>query len=365
MTEIKVPQINANDESVVLVEWAAAEGARINEGELLAVLETSKITYELVAQTDGYLHTVGQIGQEYDCGYIIGFITEEANETTKDDRVVTLEDRDQGELIFTKAAEDLLELSDLSRTDFAELGKKLIREEDVKQMLSQSSVQSRRNLQRLSPVQMRVVEAVTKSHNDIPAAYTSITIYYGQVESMIGAINKERERNLGLSELIIWSLARVREEFPLFFARYLGEGQVEVLAESNIAVTTDVGNGLFLPVIKNADSKSLEEIEDELTRLRLEIMRNTASREMFDGGTIGLSLNPTPNIGTVIPIIPPSFSAIVVAGGAQETVVFREGSCQPDSMLTLGVSYDHRVINGGLANRFLTELKILVEGMKS
>jgi 2-oxoglutarate dehydrogenase E2 component (dihydrolipoamide succinyltransferase) len=361
VTKIKVPQMNANDESAVLLEWVAAEGTWVKEGQLLAILETSKVTYELVSESEGYLHTTGRPGEEYDCGCIIGSVTEKADLVQKVDRTSISILSNHHEITFTKAARRLFEKSGLDRAEFDKLGKSLIREEDVKQVLAQDKVEVLGNLREISAVQKRVAETVIKSHNQIPAAYASVNMYCTRAESILGKINKEGGRNLGLSELLIWSLARAREEFPFFFARYKGKGQVEVAGESNIAVTVDFGDGLFLPVLRNADNKDLQGIEDELSRLRLAIMRKGATGESFEGATIGLSLNLTPSINTVIPIIPPSLTAIVATGGVQKTVVFKDGSCQPESMLTVGVSYDHRVINGESANRFLMGLKNRIE----
>jgi 2-oxoglutarate dehydrogenase E2 component (dihydrolipoamide succinyltransferase) len=163
-------------------------------------------------------------------------------------------------------------------------------------------------------------------------------------------------RATGTVELLVMALAGLRERYPLFFGAFQEDRTVLVPDGAHIGVTIDVGDGLYLPVIRDASSRSFNEIADALADFQRKARGNGFRPEELSGGNIGLSLSAYTDVIVSQPIVFPGHSCMVSLTGTQRV---RE----PGGVGTfcLGLSYDHRVINGRDAVMFLRELKAVFE----
>ncbi len=129
----------------------------------------------------------------------------------------------------------------------------------------------------------------------------------------------------------------------------------------HIGIATDTPEGLLVPVLRDADRLTIVQIAQQLEHLVEAAHQRTLTMQEVSGSTFTLN-----NIGSFggsvgTPIINYPEAAILAVGRLQEKAIVRQGSIQPCSVLPLALSFDHRLIDGALAGKFLTRFQELVE----
>ena len=128
-----------------------------------------------------------------------------------------------------------------------------------------------------------------------------------------------------------------------------------------LSVAIAVDDGLVTPVIKRAESKSLLEISRAVKDFASRAREKKLKPDEFDGGTITISNLGAWGIESFDAIINPPQAAILSIGAALEKPVVKEGQLIPGLRMNLGLSCDHRVIDGAIGASFLAEIKKLIE----
>jgi pyruvate dehydrogenase E2 component (dihydrolipoamide acetyltransferase) len=133
-------------------------------------------------------------------------------------------------------------------------------------------------------------------------------------------------------------------------------GEIVFKEYFHLGVAVDTEHGLIVPVIRNADKKSVLELSKELEELAAKARDRKVGADELKGGTFTISNQGGIGSGAFTPIInKPEVAILGIGRGAMKAVV-RDGKIEPRLMLPLGLSYDHRVIDGGSAARFMVEL---------
>ncbi len=160
--------------------------------------------------------------------------------------------------------------------------------------------------------------------------------------------------NLTVTAMLVRVLATAVRKFPQFNASIDSErGEIVFKKYVNVGVAVDTDRGLLVPVIRDADTKNIMEIAIELQRLAERAREKKLSLEEMSGGGITIS-----NLGGIggtyfTPIVNwPEVAILGVSRGTTEPV-WKDGHWEPRQMLPLSLSYDHRVIDGADAMRFL------------
>jgi len=147
------------------------------------------------------------------------------------------------------------------------------------------------------------------------------------------------------------------EEFPVFNTSMSDDGKSLVWKDYiNIGFAADTPNGLMVPVIHNANEKTLYEIAKELIELSGQAREGKLGIDKMSGGTFTISSLGGIGGGTFTPIINPPEVAILGAGRSKMAPVWQGESFEPRLMQPLSLSYDHRVIDGATGARFITYL---------
>ncbi|MEV6034601.1 2-oxo acid dehydrogenase subunit E2 [Nonomuraea sp. NPDC052116] len=205
----------------------------------------------------------------------------------------------------------------------------------------------------LSGNQQAVGRTVSLSHQTIPAAYTAIKVDVGRATTTARDLTKRLRKLVGLPDLLIAAVARLHQDFPLCFATLMDEGTAAVPDAPNVGVTIDLGTGLYVPVIRDAHGKGIEEIAGELAGFRRLAQRGGFRQEHFDGGNIVVTLHHDRDIVMAIPIVFPGQACALALTSPQ-----REGE---RTVAVIGLAYDHRLVNGRDAVLFLQALKEALE----
>ena len=136
---------------------------------------------------------------------------------------------------------------------------------------------------------------------------------------------------------------------------------LKVFEDINVGVAVTTENGLLVPVIHNADEKSLAEIESELEELTEKAREGKLSRDEVTGGTFTITNLGMYGVDFFTPIINPPEAAILGVGRIVEKPIVSGGKLEIKPMMTLSLSYDHRIIDGAPAAEFLTKVKQRIE----
>jgi pyruvate dehydrogenase E2 component (dihydrolipoamide acetyltransferase) len=160
--------------------------------------------------------------------------------------------------------------------------------------------------------------------------------------------------NLTVTAMLVRVMATAVRKFPQFNASIdLDRGEIVYKKYVNVGVAVDTDRGLLVPVIRDADTKNIMEIAVELQRLAERAREKKLSLDEMSGGGITIS-----NLGGIggtyfTPIVNwPEVAILGVSRGTTEPV-WKDGRWEPRQMLPLSLSYDHRVIDGADAMRFL------------
>ncbi|WP_204358714.1 2-oxo acid dehydrogenase subunit E2 [Streptosporangium sp. 'caverna'] len=209
---------------------------------------------------------------------------------------------------------------------------------------------------RLSRVQRAVARAVTVSHDTIPAAYTVMKFEVGPLLERARGLTREVRRPVGLAELFVQAVAGLHPAFPLFFASI--DGEVARPAEApRVGVTFDMGEGLYVPAVH--DTGSLRSIADTLMRYRLAATEGDFREKDLAGANIAVTLHTDADVILAIPFIfPGTVCALAITSPQQELVLGEDGAVTARTVANIGLAYDHRLINGRDASRFLAALRI-------
>lgn len=363
MTEIAVPKLNNNDESYTLVDWLFDDGDLVPDGEDVVTVETSKAAEDLPCPQGGILHRLVAVSQECRPGEIIGrlFATEADRqnylaEPAKPAAKPTAEP-DAG-LVVTEAARTLARQHGIDEDQLRALGKTIIKSSDVQALLAAETPQPA--AQGLDRTQQAIAAVVSKAHREIPAAFT---VFKVAVDAVLELATVETERAgypVGVPEFVIKAMAGLHEKFPTFFATLTDAGLVAAQAPG-IGVTVDVGKGLFIPVLPDPARRSVADIAETLMDYRIKAMRAAFREQDFAGASIVLSLNNDDGVLFARPIIFPGQVAMVSLGAVMDELTLTEtGEVARRRVAHLGLTYDHRVINGRDAVLFGKQLSALL-----
>lgn len=365
MRTITLPKLNNNDESCVLVEWLAVAGQPVVPETTLAIIETSKASVDLVAESAGVLHIVGKAGDEYAFGTVVGYLFDD--EAQRQAFLAAAQTDSPtippptAELTVTRGARALMDEHGLCDADLLTLDKQVIKRADVELLLKDQQPIVTNELI-LSRRQQAIASTVSQSHTTIPKAFLLMRVGCDEALATLKQIARSESIMLGLPELLVHTTSNLAGRFPFFFGELADARRFVPADEPQIGVTFDVGKGLFIPVVKDARTKSLKQIAEDLLSFRVKAMRDAFKPDDLSGGHITITLNTDRDVVFALPIILPTQSCMISLGATQsELYLNAEQQVAVRSYVHIGVAYDHRVINGHDAVQFLKAIKAAFE----
>ncbi|MBU1274956.1 MAG: 2-oxo acid dehydrogenase subunit E2 [Proteobacteria bacterium] len=202
------------------------------------------------------------------------------------------------------------------------------------------------------------------------SAFTAPHIYFFsdvKMDALLGLYQDIKQEILGrhgvkisVNDLLIKAVALTLEEFPNVNASFDGEN-IEVWADINVGLAVALEEGLIVPAIASANIASLWEIASQRADLVERARERKLQADEIQRGTFTISSLAQYEITHFTAIINPPQSAILSVGKTQEKVVAENGQVVVRQVATLGLSVDHRIIDGAVAAQFLTSLKKKLE----
>lgn len=209
-------------------------------------------------------------------------------------------------------------------------------------------------------VRKLIAEKMTLSVSEIPHVTTFLSVDATALMQLRSSLVSDRK--ITPLAVIARAFIAVCEQYPKLNATFDADaGEIVLKASVHLGIATDTDRGLLVPVIKDAHSLSVPDLASEIIRLAGAARSGKVKPEEVAGSTVTIS-----NVGSFgaefgTPIINYPESSILAVGVIEERAVVIEGDVQVRPMVTLSLSFDHRVMDGAEAGRGLLHLKNLLE----
>ena len=207
-----------------------------------------------------------------------------------------------------------------------------------------------------SMIRKTIAARLSQSWQEIPHVFTRIEIDATRLLVVRKALIEELDTKIPIEAILVKACLPALKEFPAFNASVV-EGGLELHQHYNIGLAADTETGLVVPVLKDADRLSLREMVATMLDLLPRAVQRKATPEELSGGTFTVN-----NIGALgnisgTSIIPYGTTAILSVSRAVEKPVAVDGAVEIRPILEVTLSFDHRAIDGGLAQRFLNRIQ--------
>jgi len=179
------------------------------------------------------------------------------------------------------------------------------------------------------------------------------TLLKNQLEPLLGFA-------VSYTDILVAIVARALREYRYMNVRLVGE-EVQSLSQINVGVAVDTERGLLVPVIRDADQKGIAEIARTLRELATRAREGKSMPDDLSGGTFTITNLGMFDIDAFTPIINLPECAILGVGRLHQKPTVYEGQVCVRQMMVLSLTFDHRLVDGAPAARFLQRIKQLVE----
>jgi len=183
-------------------------------------------------------------------------------------------------------------------------------------------------------------------------------------EGLKKTLAKDLGFNIGYNDLLIKIAARALHDFPYVNVRLVGDaatGVIQQLPQVNVALAVDTERGLLVPVVRDADRKGVVEIAEDLRALIGRVRDGTAGPDDLSGSTFTITNLGMFEVDAFTPIINMPETAILGVGGIKACPVVIGDNICVRKMMWLSLTFDHRLVDGAPAARFLQRIKSLIE----
>lgn len=210
----------------------------------------------------------------------------------------------------------------------------------------------------LSPMRKTIANRLQESYQNAVHVTASREV---DAEALIAAADAMGD-DVSIMDVLLHALSETLDAHPSFNATF-EEGKHRSYEEHNVGVAIDIEAGLVAPVVADVGSKSLDEIATERRRLTDRVQRGEYEMSDLRGGTITVSNLGTLGVDSFTPVINPPEVAILGVGRIIKRAQPDDGGVTFRRQMTLDLSFDHRVIDGADAARFLGTLTDHVESV--
>ncbi|WP_027660547.1 dihydrolipoamide acetyltransferase family protein [Salinispora fenicalii] len=207
-------------------------------------------------------------------------------------------------------------------------------------------------------VRKLTAENMSRSAFTAPHVTEFLTVDMTRAMKALDRLRQRREwRDVRVSPLLLVAkavLLAVRRH-PMVNSTWAGE-EIVVKDYVNLGIAAATERGLIVPNVKDAGRLTLRELADSLTDLVQTAKAGKTSPGDMSGGTLTITNVGVFGVDTGTPILPPGESAILAFGAVRKMPWVHKGKVRPRQVTTLGLSFDHRIIDGELGSRFLRDI---------
>jgi pyruvate dehydrogenase E2 component (dihydrolipoamide acetyltransferase) len=357
VTPLVVPQVNVNDDTVLLVRWSVAQHARVSAGDVVCEVETSKATAEVTADRGGVLVQSAVAPVRVRIGETIGAIapTREAGEAHLAESAPAAPG--DSAVNATPKARALAARHGVSLDAVAHSGVRgTIKESDILKFIGPPGLTKFVELAgAIPPFDAAVAANLKRSTDHLILASVDADCRLAAAHVVIQQ-SLAAGRMVSLLHLVIAAAGRVLPRFPRLIS-FAYEGSVYRYRTLDIAFVARTPDGrLYTPVVRSADQLDLAGISKVCQAETLQVLRGAIKAGALEGACFTISHVPVGGTTRVVAL--PSFgqSAILGVSAERMAVALIDGAAVERPIVTLTLSYDHALCDGVYAATFLNEL---------
>ena len=398
-TELKLPELAESMTSAAVTAWLKKPGDRVSAGDPIVEVDTDKTTVEVEAPVSGVLReiVVNAGTEDVAVGAVLALIDDDAatgdrvgdvaavttppqvvppsevEPTPKAGNVAQPEApksqapartsaiRRDANVSATPLARRMAVVADLDLSSAVGSGQGgRIVKRDIDRALGREAPAAPEHTEpSLSAMRRVTAKRMAESKRTVPHFYLSADC------DMTDLVDRRRHHNdqgirITITDIIVGAAARALQRVPAANAGWFDD-RVRQYAESHVAVAVNTSGGLVVPVIRNAEQKSLGTISSELRALSKRARNGQLNPNEYAGGTFTISNLGMFEVSSLFAIINPPQGCILGVGAVAHRPVVRDGAIEIGQIATLTLSADHRVLDGATGGEFLREIKRLLE----
>jgi len=374
-TDIIMPQLGESIAEGTVVKWLIPAGGRVEKDQSLLEVETDKVALEIPSPAAGYLTEVFvQEGETVPVGTLIARLEE-----VKPDGVVNkvagvilrhMEPPEGGRDYYSPAVRQLAKEKgvDLAQVTSTGAGGRVTRKDVLDYLAKRETAQPQatpthpsgaaiapqEEILPLTPMRKTIAERMVKSRQTSAHVVTFF-------EADFSAIARFREdKTLTYLPFVINAVTRAIKDVPILNSSW-GETGIVIKKDVHMGVAVALEDGLLVPVVRHADRKGLTQLAKEVTDLAERARTKKLNPEEVQGGTFTITNHG--GFGSLFstPIIHQPQIAIMGVGAVQKRPIVINDAIAIRPMCYLSLSFDHRVIDGATADRFMSKVKAYLE----
>ena len=396
--EIKVPSLGESVVEATVAKWYKNEGDSVSVDEPLLELETDKVTLEVPSPSNGCIQKINaEEGSTVEVGAILGSIDENASIEQKvkqsepvNEKSVTTPEKIIPEEVKSPLKEEMpIQIDNLNNQKLSPAVRKIAAEKNINintvtssredGRITKSDVINYQNIEKQENTP-QTIRQTDQREERVPMSRLRQTIAKRLKDAQNNAAMLTTFNEVDMSELIktrndhkseFEKKYGVKLGFMSFFVkacitalRDIPEVNAEIENNDviyknfyNIGVAVGTDQGLVVPVVKDADKKSLVEVEKEIYQLGQKARSGQLSIEDMQGGTFTISNGGVYGSLMSTPILNPPQSGILGMHKIEERPIAIDGEIKIRPMMYLALSYDHRIVDGKGAVTFLVRVK--------
>jgi 2-oxoglutarate dehydrogenase E2 component (dihydrolipoamide succinyltransferase) len=396
MTELKIPAVAESITEVTLAKFMVKDGDYVELDQSICEVETDKASQELPSPAAGTVKLVAHEGDDLKVGALVATIDETAAapakkaEAPKAEAPKVAEKKTEAPKVEAKApaaetktsyatgsappaAQKILDEGGVANKDVKGTGVsgRITKEDALNAIKNKASLNTGRaafsrgeRTEKISRLRKTIAERLVYSKNSTAMLTTFNEVdmtAINQVRAKYGeSFKKKYEVNLGMMSFFTKAVCLALEKYPAVNA-YIEEGNIIYHDYCDISIAVSTPKGLVVPVIRNAESLTMAEIEKTVKGLAIKGRDGLLTMDDMTGGTFTISNGGVFGSLMSTPIINPPQSAILGMHKIQDRPMVIDGKVEVRPMMYLAVSYDHRIIDGKESVGFLVAIKDFLE----
>jgi len=406
-----MPKLGLTMTEGLIVEWKKNEGEEVKKGDVLFVLETEKVTYDVEAPEDGTLAKIMVQAQEtVPVGAVVAYLLKPGEDATAlsvaavPDRPVSEAPAGVGEPSAPeqspRLAEDRVKATPLAKKKAKAMGLDLggmtgsgpagrITREDVEKAQKAAAEKSAAtspapaaavvaapavttaavheaegHVTPFTGMRRTIAKKMLASKVEAAQAYMGNTIDATRIQELrkvlMPHIEKKQGVRITITDIMMKITGAALREHPVINTRWTDKG-VLFLPDIHMGMAMALDEGLIVPVIRDINKKSYGQIAADRVQLIQKGKENKFLPDDIKGGTFTLSAMGMFGLETFTAIINQPENAILAVGAIIDKPVVVAGDIVVRPMMTVNLTYDHRAIDGAEAGKFMRTLKEMLE----
>lgn len=405
---IRMPKMSDTMEEGVIAAWLKKEGDTVKAGDILAEVETDKATMELEAYEDGTLLYIGVKEQEAaPINGIIAIIGEageniaallaaEAQAPAPQQESAPQEEAPAAPIAAAPTAVQPASAAAQSPAlgiTASPLAKKMAQDKGYELAQIQGTGEGGRIIKRdiegfapvtqpasaaptivlpavvgkeryedipVSAMRKTIAKRLTESKFSAPHFYLTVSVDMDQVVAARPSINEHAPVKISFNDIVIKAAAMALRQHPTVNASWLTD-KIRYNQHIHIGVAVAIEDGLMVPVVRFADTKSLAHIATEVKSFSQQAANKQLTPKDTGGDTFSISNLGMKGIESFTAIVNPPASCNLAIGAIKQVPVVKDGAVVPGHVMKATLSCDHRVVDGIVGAAFLQTFKALLE----